>query len=84
MKHKYILLKIVQTDVLSVLMYLIMVLEIKKLDIDKIFLSVLNIQDKIDDIASKICPCTESAMINYEDMSVVVNGIYIINMNDNH
>lgn len=75
MKHKYILLKIVQTDVLSVLMHLIMVLEIKN-QIYKIFLSVLNIKDKIDDIASKICPWTESAMINYEDMSVVVNGIY--------
>lgn len=47
----------------------------KKPDIDKIFLSVLNIQDKIDDIASKICPWKESTMINYEDMSVVVNGI---------
>ena len=76
MKHKYILLKIVQTDVLSVLMHLIMVFEIKKPDIDKIFLSALNIQDKIDDIASKICPWKESAMINYEDMSVVVNIIY--------
>lgn len=75
MKHKYILLKIVQTDVLSELMHLIMVLEIKN-QIYKIFLSVLNIKDKIDDIANKICPWTESAMINYEDMSVVVNGIY--------
>ena len=75
MKHKYILLKIVQTDVLSVLMHLIMVLEIKN-QIYKIFLSVLNIKDKIDDIARKICHWTESAMINYEDMSVVVNGIY--------
>ena len=75
MKHKYILLKIVQTDVLSVLMHLIMVLEIKN-QIYKIFLSVLNIKDKIDDIASKICHWKESAMINYEDMSVVVNGIY--------
>ena len=48
----------------------------KKPDIYKIFLSVLNIKDKIDDIASKICHWKESAMINYEDMSVVVNGIY--------
>ena len=54
-----------------------MVLEIKN-QIYKIFLSVLNIKDKIDDIASKICPWTESAMINYEDMSVVVNGILLI------
>ena len=40
------------------------------------FLNIFRNAGISDEIARKICPWKESAMINYEDMSVVVNGIY--------
>ena len=40
------------------------------------FLNIFRNAGISDEIARKICPWKESAMISYEDMSVVVNGIY--------
>ena len=40
------------------------------------FLNIFRNAGISDEIARKICPWKESAMINFEDMSVVVNGIY--------